>query len=117
MKIIRIILLQIYVFGICGNSLYGKGWITDFLFLAINIAFGIADCMKKDKSKSAVIELKLDIFTGFAFILYAHFFMGSNGVRNPYGLLDHLYPSIIFWGIMMVIWLIVKNKYEKKEEV
>ena len=41
MKIIRIILLQIYVFGICGNSLYGKGWITDFLFLAINIGLGV----------------------------------------------------------------------------
>lgn len=107
MNIGRFILLSIYVFWICGNSSYGKGWITDFLFLAVYIVIGIWNYLKKEKNSSFIRKLKeLDILSGIAIVIYAHFFMGSNGIRNPYGLLNTLFPSVIYLGIWFGIWLI-----------
>ena len=117
MGIKRFILLQIYVFGICGNSSYGKGWITDFLCLAIYIAVGIWDCKRKYKNKSNHLEKwkELDVSGGIMMVIYAHFFMGSNGVRNPYGLIDSIIPTILYWGTYFVIYLILEDIWNKKQ--
>lgn len=60
---------------------------------------------EKDNSSFSSKKTKRTILlSGITFLVYAHFFMGSNGVRNPYGLLDNWIFSVLYWFVYLIIW-------------